>query len=239
MNSTPENGITDDQPDTPASGKDGSENGNEMDDLNFLNFPPDVDWSTTLVLRCDPEGAPYKMADIVNGLHFIVRRNEVHNLSPTALNYVFTISFKTERSTENFVWYLKDRRNKPLTVKNRKCNVSRVPGKSITLCVRWIPADIDTSYITNVLKEYGQIVKTDLVRNDRQGWFHVYTGERRFKILLKDGVDVNALPFSIDVKGLIAAVYVAEKNPKCLDCYNAGHQGDTCKYKGCLLYKEE
>lgn len=225
----PENDVSDQQVSSST----------DLDDLNFLHFPPEIDWSTTLVLRCDPAGAPYKLIDVANGLHFIVRRNDVHSLGHTPLNYAFTISFKTERSTENFVRYLKDRRNKPLTVKKYPCQVTRVPSKTVSINVRWVPADIDTVHITDVLKQYGKIVKTDLVRNSRPGWFHVYTGERRFKILLNDDVDVNALPYSLNIKGLYAAVYVEERNTKCLECYNAGHDSDTCKYKECILYKEE
>lgn len=229
MSAPPENDAAD-QPGTSA--------GNEMDDLEFLNFPSDIDWSTTLLLRCDPAGAPYKLIDIANALHFVVHRNNVHNLGPTALNYAFTISFKTERSTEDFVRYLKDKRNKPLTVKNHSCLVSRIPTKTVTVNVRWLPVDVDTVHIIDILKQYGTVVKTDLIRNDKQGWFHVYTGERRFRILLKDNLVADDLPYSIDVKGLIGAVLVAERNPKCLDCYYVGHQSDTCKNKGCILYKE-
>ena len=226
--STPETDVSDERVSSST----------DLDDLNFLHFPPDIDWSTTLVLRCDPAGAPYKLIDISNALHTIVRRNEVHNLGPTVLSHAFTISFKTERSTENFVRYLKDSRNRPLTVKKLPCQVTRVPPKTVSVNVRWVPVDVDTVHITDALKQYGEIVKTDLVRNTKPGWFHVYTGERRFKILLNDGVDVNAIPFSLNIKGLYAAVYVEERKPKCLECYTEGHTSDTCKYKGCILNKE-
>jgi len=211
---------------------------NDMEEIYFLNFPPDIDWSTTLVLRCDPEGGPYKLIDVANGLHDLVRRNDVHFLGPTALSHVFTISFRTERMTENFMRNLRDRRAMPLQVKKRPCQVARIPSHCVTVSVRWIPVDVDTAFIVEELKKYGTIVKTDLIRCDAQGWFHVYTGERKFSILLHEGVAVEHLPYTIVVKGLAGAVSVAERNPKCLECYFSGHQSSACKYQGCYYYRQ-
>lgn len=210
----------------------------QLDDLDFLSFPPDIDWSTTLVIRCDPNGSPYKLNDVMNALHMVVRRNDVHNLGHTALNHVFTISFKTEWATQNFIRYYKDRRRQVL-IKDHSCVILPVPTKCVTVLVRWIPVDVDTVHIVDVLKQYGTIVKSELVKFDRKGWFHVYTGERKIQIFLNEGLDVNHLPFSINVKGLIGAVLVSERNPKCLDCYHNGHNDDFCKQRGCILYREK
>lgn len=210
----------------------------ELEDLNSLNFPPDIDWSTTLVLRCDPSGAPYQLADVYNGLYSAVRRNEVFNLGHTSLNYAFVLSFKSTYATEGFVKFLQRTRRKELTVKNLPCHVTRVPSSCVTVLVRWIPLEVDTSHIVNVLKQYGTLVKTELIKSNMRGWFHVYTNERKFTISLNQGVSVNDLPFSIEIKGLYGAVHVMERNPKCLECYYSGHSGDFCKYPGCILYKE-
>lgn len=229
--SAPENSVE-------TQGRSSASSERELDDLNILNFPSDIDWSTTLVVRCDPSGAPYKISDVYTALYNVVRRNDVYNLGATQINYAFTISFKSIYATENFVRYLKNKRSKGVTVKNLPCTVSRVPTKCVTIKVRWIPIEVDSAHIVNVLKQYGTIVKTELLQSNMRGWFHVYTNERKFTFLLNKNVDANDLPFAIEVKGLLGGVHVLERNPQCLECYHSGHNSESCQYKGCPLYKE-
>jgi len=217
----------------------GSSTDNELDDLDCLNFPGDVDWSSTLVLRCEPTGGPYNLSDIVNALHDVVRRNEVFNLGPTFLNHVFTLSFKSKFGLDGFLKYLKSpKMSKPLKVKGHNCTLTKVPSKCVNLHVRNIPLEVDTAHIVEVLKQYGTIVKTEWIKNNFRGWFHVYTNERKFTINLKDDVKVQDLPYGIEIKGLFGAVFVEERNPKCLECYYSGHNSDVCQLKGCILNQD-
>lgn len=215
-----------------------SSSSNDLDDLDALNFPSDVDWSSTLVLRCDPRGGPYNISDVVNALHEVVRRNEVFNLGPTFLNHVFTISFKTKFALEGFAKYLKSpKMSKSVKIKGQPCTFSKVPTKCVSLHVRNIPLEVDTAHVVEVLKQYGSIVKTEWVKSNFRGWFHVYTNERKFTLCLHPNVKVQDLPFGIEVKGLLGGVFVEERNPKCLECYYSGHKSDICDLKGCILYQ--
>ncbi|CAL1274038.1 unnamed protein product [Larinioides sclopetarius] len=211
----------------------------ELEDLECLNFPGDVDWSSTLVVRCDPKGAPYNMSDVVNGLYSVVRRNDVFNLGPTFLNHAYTLSFKTTFAMENFIRFTKNPKFKGIKVKGNSCSFVRVPSKCVTVKVRNIPIEVDSVHIVSILKQYGTVVKTELIKSNFRGWFHVYNNERKFDLYLKSNVQVSDLPFGIEVKGLYGGVYVEERNPKCLECYYSGHNSDVCDYKDCPLYKSE
>ncbi|GFW28779.1 uncharacterized protein TNCV_201031 [Trichonephila clavipes] len=218
--------------------QEGSSSEGELEDLECLNFPGDIDWSTTLVLRCDPKGGPYNLPDVVNALHEVVRRNEVFNLGPTFLNHAFTLSFKTQFATEGFIRFMTGpKMSKGLKVKGHLCTISRVPSKCTVVRIRHIPLEVDSAHVVAVLKQYGTVVKTELVKNNFRGWFHVYTNERKIDLYLKKGVKVSDLPFGIEVKGLYAGVLVEDRNPKCLECYYSGHKSDSCEYQGCILYK--
>ncbi|GBN93279.1 hypothetical protein AVEN_61911-1 [Araneus ventricosus] len=217
----------------------GSSSEGELDDLDCLNFPGDVDWSSTLVLRCDPKGAPYNMSDVVNALFHVVRRNEVFNLGPTFLNHAYTLSFKTTFAMENFVKFTRNPRFKGIKVKGQTCSLVRVPSKCVTVKVRNIPLEVDSVHIVSILKQYGTVVKTELIKSNFRGWFHVYTNERKFDLFLKSNVQVSDLPYGIEVKGLYGGVSVEERNPKCLECFYSGHKGDVCEYPGCILYKSK
>lgn len=110
--------------DSPARSSSSSDN--DLSDLDSLEFPCDVDWSSTLVLRCDPAGCPYNLSDVVHALHDVVRRNEVFHLGPTFLNHAFTLGFKSEFATEGFVKFMQSpRMSKGLKVKGRICSISR------------------------------------------------------------------------------------------------------------------
>jgi hypothetical protein len=225
------------KPDSAAGSSASSDN--DLSDLECLDFAVDVDWSSTLVLRCDPAGCPYNLSDVVHALYDVVRRTEVFNLGPTFLNHAFTLGFKSERATEGFVKFMQSpKMAKGLKVKGKTCSISRVPTKCVTIHVRNIPLEVDSAHVISTLKPYGQVVKTELVRNNFRGWFNVYTNERKFTFLLKEGVKIADLPFGLEVKGMYASVYVAERNPKCLECYYSGHKGDTCELSGCILYKK-
>ncbi|GIY51495.1 hypothetical protein CDAR_275071 [Caerostris darwini] len=211
---------------------------NELEDLECLNFPGDIDWSTTLVLRCDPKGSPYNIGDVISAFHVVVRRNEVFNLGPTFLNHAFTLSFKSVFAMEGFIKFMgSPKMSKGIKVKGHPCTITRVPSKYVTVRVRHIPLEVDTSHIVSALKKYGTVVKTELVKNNFRGWFHVYTSERKIDLYLKSNVKVSDLPYGIEVKGLYGSVYVEERNPKCLECYYSGHKTDCCERKDCILYK--
>ncbi|XP_035210517.1 uncharacterized protein LOC118184898 [Stegodyphus dumicola] len=207
-----------------------------LEDLECLNFPGDVDWSSTLVLRCDPSAGPYNLSDVTAGLFNIVRRIDVFNLGATSLNHAFTMSFKTTYGLENFVKYLKNPKLcKGVMVKGHRCTFTRVPNKCVTVIVRWIPLEIDTAHITEIFNKYGAIVKTELLRSKFRGWFNVYTNERKITLCLRPGVTPQDLPYGIVVKELIGAVFVEERNPKCLECYYTGHKNDSCEHEQCAF----
>ncbi|XP_077491932.1 uncharacterized protein LOC144102568 [Amblyomma americanum] len=181
----------------------------------------------TVFLHVDITARPYRVEDFRDALAQHSSLPDIIALGAYCMSHVWAVTFKEPEGVKKIAGIGE------LSVKEQRCLVIDLANQDVRLKLHWLLYNVPDEDVRVAFASYGKVSEVARECWRVHGVLEKGSTTRLITLKLKAGVNLDDLPYQLNVGGELVLVGVPGRPPLCLRCRGTGHIRKECRVPRC------